>query len=70
MVLETELRLTTSEDAKVLFRGQFAAVTEASALDRSVLGRDLMNLFALIVDRPRDLVCLLGQRHQYAITQQ
>jgi hypothetical protein len=34
----------------------------------SVLGRDITNLFTLIVDRPRDGVCLLGSGHQYAIT--
>jgi hypothetical protein len=34
----------------------------------SVLGRDISNLFALIVDRPRDLVCLLGSGHHYSIT--
>jgi hypothetical protein len=33
----------------------------------SVLGRDILNLFALIVDRPQETVCLLGQRHRYAI---
>jgi hypothetical protein len=33
----------------------------------SVIGRDLTNLFALIVDRPGDRVCLLGQRHRYVI---
>ena len=51
-----------------VFRGQFAAVTELEPLDMSVLGRDISNLFALIVDRPRDLVCLLGAGHQYSIT--
>jgi hypothetical protein len=36
----------------------------------SVLGRDITNLFAVIVDRPRDFVGLLGQRHQYVIHEQ
>src|SRR2546423_261788 len=30
-------------------------------------GRDILNLFALIVDRQRDIVCLLGQQHIYEI---
>jgi hypothetical protein len=38
------------------------------ALDMGVLGRDITNLFGLIVDRPRDLVCLLGTGHQYQIS--
>jgi hypothetical protein len=33
----------------------------------SVLGRDITGLFAVIVDRPGDLVCLVGQRHRYSI---
>jgi hypothetical protein len=32
-------------------------------------GRDITGLFAVIVDRPGDAVCLLGQRHRYAVTQ-
>jgi hypothetical protein len=39
------------------------------ALDVSVLGRDLTSLFAVIVDRPHRVVCLLGQRHRYTIEQ-
>jgi hypothetical protein len=34
----------------------------------SILGRDITNQFALIIDRPRDLVCLLGPGHRYSIS--
>ena len=51
----------------VIFRGQYAAVTEPEALDMSVLGRDITGLFALIVDQPGNVVCLLRQRHRYTI---
>jgi hypothetical protein len=34
-----------------------------------VLGRDITRLFAVIIDQPGDIVCLLGQRHQYTIVQ-
>jgi hypothetical protein len=50
-----------------IFRGQFAAVTDPAALDMSTLGRDITDLFALIIDRPGDTVCLLGQNHYYTI---
>jgi hypothetical protein len=66
----TEIRLTQEDGGKVTFRGGFAAFTDPATLDMSVLGRDLTNLFALIVDRPRDVVCLLGQRHQYKIVEE
>jgi hypothetical protein len=36
-------------------------------LDMNVLGRDIAGLFAVIVDRPGNVVCLLGQRHRYII---
>jgi hypothetical protein len=67
---ETQLRFTEMGGGNVFFRGRITAVTVLEALDTSVLGRDILNLFALIVDRPRDVVCLLGQRHSYKIEQQ
>jgi hypothetical protein len=33
----------------------------------SVPGRDITNLFALIVNRPQDVVCLVGHGHRYLI---
>lgn len=51
----------------MLFRGQFAAVTDLEALDLSVLGRDITGLFAVVVDQPGNLVSLLAQQHRCAI---
>lgn len=53
-----------------VFRGQFVAVTSARALDMSVLGRDVTDLFAVIVDRPGGTVCLVSQHHRYQIVSQ
>jgi hypothetical protein len=64
VVVETQIRMIREDGTAVLFRGQFAAFTQPESLDMSVLGRDIINLFALIVDRPQDIVCLLGQRHR------
>ncbi len=69
VVVETQVRLTREEAGKVVFRGRYAAVTKLEALDMSVLGRDISGLFAVIVDQPRNVVCLVGQRHHYAIQQ-
>ena len=33
----------------------------------SVLGRDILGLFAVIVDQPRDLVCMVSGRHTYTV---
>jgi predicted aspartyl protease len=67
VIVETSVRLTREEARKVVFRGQYAAVTDLEALDISVLGRDITGLFAVIVDRPGSVVCMVGQRHQYSI---
>ena len=67
IVVETRIRFTHDEDGKAVFKGQFAGFTEPESLDMSVLGRDILNLFALIVDRQGDTVCLLGQNHSYTI---
>jgi hypothetical protein len=64
----TSLRLKDLTGARIVFQGRFAAFPDPAALDMSVLGRDILNLFALIVDRPRDVVRLLGTPHGYAFT--
>jgi hypothetical protein len=69
VTVDTQIRLNREDAGKVVFRGQYAAVTELEALDINVLGRDITDLFAVIVDRLRDVVCLLGQRHHYTIQQ-
>jgi len=67
VMVETHIRLSREEEGKVVFRGQYAAVTEREALDMSVLGRDITGLFALIVDQPGNVICLLRQGHRYII---
>ncbi len=65
----TELRFTRADSVKVVFRGDYLACTRPKSLDMSVLGRDVLEMFALIVDRRSDTVCLLGGRHRYTITE-
>ncbi len=69
VVVETQVQLPPENGDKVVLRGSFAAFTSPAALDMSVLGRDVTIFFAVIVDRPGDVVCLLGQRHRYVITE-
>ena len=69
VVAETQIRLAREAAQPAVFRGEFAAVTEVDALDTNVLGRDISGLFAVIVDQPGDVVCMLGQRHRYTIGQ-
>jgi hypothetical protein len=69
VIVETQIRLTHDGPGKVIFRGQFAAVTDLEALDISVLGSDVTGLFAVIADRPGRVVSLLALRHRYSIVQ-
>lgn len=69
IVVETQIRFSRETGSKVLFRGHYAAFSRVESLDMCVLGRDVTDLLAVVVARPRDVVCLLGQRHQFTIEQ-
>ena len=66
----TRIRLARDGGGNAVFRGRYAAFTQLEALDMSVLGRDIMQMFAVIVDRPDDVVSLVGQQHRYVIETQ
>jgi hypothetical protein len=61
------LRFLCDDGGSATFRGDFSAFIEPDVLDMSVLGRDIMDLFAVIVDRPSHVVVLLGANHRYGI---
>lgn len=67
VVVETSIRLTSDAGDKIILRSEYAAFTEAETLDTSVLGREILNLFALIVDYRKDELCLLAKPHTYHI---
>ena len=67
VVFQTKIGMRREDGSPVHFNGQFAAFTDPMSLDISVLGRDITNLFAVIVDRPQDMVCLIGGEHRYRI---
>jgi predicted aspartyl protease len=63
-----DFRFTRDDSGEIMVTTRCAAVVDADALEMSVLGRDVIELFTLIVDRPGNVVCLLGQRHGYRVT--
>lgn len=67
MVVKTRIQLTRDDGMKATFRGEYAACVEHEALDMSVLGRDILEMFAVIVDRSVGVVAMLGGRHRYTI---
>jgi hypothetical protein len=48
-------------------RGTFAGFTDPGATDLSILGRDVMDNFDLIISRQRGEIVLLAPSHQYRI---
>lgn len=69
VTVTTQIRFIHEAGGNVLFRGDYIACTDYESLDMSVLGRDVMENFALIADQTNDIVCLLHGRHRYKIEQ-
>jgi hypothetical protein len=66
-LLQTALIFSRDDGQPVTVRGQFAIFTDLASSDLSVLGRDVLDNFAVIVDRPANAVLLLAPRHQYRV---
>ncbi len=67
VLINTQIRLSRDDGQKTVFRGEYAACTDVETLDMSVLGRDILQMFALIVDRRSDVVIIIGGQHSYTI---
>ncbi|MBN9117695.1 MAG: aspartyl protease family protein [Planctomycetes bacterium] len=63
----TALRFSNTGGAHGVIRGAYSAFQVEGALEMSVLGYDVLHLFAVIVDRPGDTVCLMSPPHGYTI---
>ncbi len=63
----TTLRLVATDGSPANIEGTYSAFQIDGALEMSVLGYDVLHLFALIVDRPADAVCLIRPAHRYTI---
>ena len=63
----TQIRFTRDDGGFATFRGDYDAFTNPDSLDMSVLGRDITDIFTVIVDRPADVVSMIRGRHRYRI---
>ncbi len=68
VLVATLLEFTRDDGGAVRVRGQFAAFTDPRATDVSILGRDVLDLFDVIVSRRREEVLLLASNHRYSVT--
>jgi Retroviral aspartyl protease len=69
VVVKTVVVLTRDDGGKVHMRGEFAGFFDTSATDMSILGRDILNHFDLILSRRRNEVLLLAPNHEYRVVQ-
>jgi len=67
VVVRTMLTLYADDGSPARLQGDFAAFTDPAAADMSILGRDVLDHFDLIVSRRRNEVLLLAMKHQYRI---
>jgi predicted aspartyl protease len=67
VVVSSQLRIARDDGQYAFFRSQYAACVDLDSLDMSILGRDVLDLFALIVDRRANVVAIVGQDHTYTI---
>lgn len=67
VVVRTVIELTRDDAGPIHLRGEFAAFTDSTATDMSILGRDVLNHFDVILSRRRNEVLLLAPNHSYRV---
>lgn len=67
VLLSAVIEFTRDDGGPVRVRGEFAAFTDPAATDLSVLGRDVLDNFDLLVSRRRNQILLIAPQHQYRI---
>src|SRR5262245_52837533 len=68
VLVQTALEISHDDGGgTAIIRGEFAAFTDAAATDLSILGRDVLNLFDVILSRPRSDIELLAAPHRYRV---
>jgi hypothetical protein len=67
VVIHTTVELVADDNSPARMQGSFWTFTDPSAADESILGRDVLNHFHLIISRPANEVLLLALNHQYRV---
>lgn len=67
ILVTTVVEFSRDDGGPVRLRGEFAGFTGPTATDLSILGRDVLDLFDLVLSRRRNEILLLASRHQYRI---
>jgi hypothetical protein len=67
VLVSTAVEFTRADGGTALVRGNFAAFLNPSATDYSILGRDVLDNFDIIVSRRWDQILLLASNHRYQV---
>ena len=67
VLVTSAVEFVHEDGGAVRVRGEFAGFTEPTATDLSILGRDVLDNFDLIISWRRSEVLLLAPRHYYRI---
>jgi hypothetical protein len=68
VVITTKLEFVRDDGAPVAVSGDFTAFVDPSAADMSILGRDVVNNFDVILSWRRKEVLLLAPNHAYSVS--
>lgn len=67
LTVKTRLKFALDRGSPVHINGPFDGIPEGREGELSILGRDVLGNFAVILDRPGGVIALLHGRHRYAI---
>ncbi len=67
VVARSVIELPCDDGGTAAMRGEFAAFTDDSATDLNILGRDVLNIFHVILSYRRNEVLLLAKEHTYRV---
>ena len=67
VVVNAVVEFLHAEDGPARVRGEMAAFTDPTATDFSILGRDVLDHFDVIISRRRNEVLLLAGNHSYQV---
>jgi hypothetical protein len=67
VVVRTVIVLPCDDGRVANMRGEFAAFTDPTSAELSILGREVLNNFDLILSYPRKEVLLLAKNHYYRV---
>lgn len=65
--VHTTLRFERTDGEPADIPGAYSAFQVEDALELSVLGYDITHLFAVIIDKPGNTICLLRPPHRYDV---